>query len=490
MSDSLNLPQPFMQALSAALIQKLDPVTVSSTLQKFVPHASEVPPKKEALNSVVNEIYALLLRNNVATQALPGTRHASPRTPLPGTPRIATRHASPRTPGSSAIDLTPEYVRISDVRTPMSGVVNLAGAPLSRTSSNCSSVSTLSRTSSNCSNVSGSDRSFNDDEEEDEDKVFMKKRKSTPAQDLADAKIVTAPILSHFDANWLARDPKDEDNPMFEFRVRSGIGFGSQPPRKKYADLVVPFFRKNSRAIIRRLVTANLRDEQQQNPSITYEDLRRRYEASALKVVRKRRANHVQSWRPDRRGTHCPLIYGGVSPVSSNDKPRVDAENDKPRVDAENDKPRVDAEPKQRAGKTNQVSWRPDEPGPPNGCMRAKPRVIAKPKQRAAIKNTAGVSFLNRPDENILKCKECKEKLTPVCAYPKERWGSACGDVWCSECWQKEQNRMVCQHISDVKKRKAKLKELQKKNDGEDGATPPPRKRQKRKNNKKMIEHS
>ena len=328
MSDSLNLPQPFMQALSAALIRKLDPVTVSSTLQKFVPHASEVPPQKEALNSVVNEIYGLLLRNNVATQALP-------QTPLPGTPRVATRHASPRTPGTSAVELTPEYVRISDVRTPMSSVVNLAGAPLSRTSSNCSSVSTLSRTSSNCSsvsglsrtssncsNVSGSDRSFNDVEEED--KVFIKKRKSSSSQDLADCKVVTAPILSHFDANWLARDPKDEDNPMFEFRVRTGVGFGRQTPRKKYADLVVPFFKKNSRAIIRRLVTANLRDEQQLNPSITYEDLRRRYETSALKVLRKRRANHVQSWRQDRRGTHCPLIYGGVSPVSSNDKPRVD----------------------------------------------------------------------------------------------------------------------------------------------------------------------
>ena len=329
--------------------------------------------------------------------------------------------------------------------------MNLAGAPLSRTSSNCSSVSTLSRTSSNCSsvsglsrtssncsNVSGSDRSFNDVEEED--KVFIKKRKSSSSQDLADGKVVTAPILSHFDANWLARDPKDEDNPMFEFRVRTGVGFGRQPPRKKYADLVVPFFKKNSRAIIRRLVTANLRDEQQLNPSITYEDLRRRYETSALKVLRKRRANHVQSWRQDRRGTHCPLIYGGVSPVSSNDKPRVDPE------------------PRQRG-----VS-----PGPPNGCMRAKaqvrkPRVIVEPKQRATIKNTAGVSFLNRPDENILKCKECAEKLTPLCAYPKERWGSASDDVWCSECWKKEQKRMVCQHISDVQKRKAKLKELQKK---------------------------
>ena len=239
-----------MQALSAALIKKLDPATLSSTLQKFVPHPSEVPPQKEAINSVVNEVYALLLRNNVAAQA-PRTPHQA----LPRTPRVATHQASPRTPGSNApLELTPEYVRISDVRTPTSCVVNLAGAPLSRTSSNsssvstlsrtssnCSSISGLSRTSSNCSNVSGSDRSFNDVEEED--KVFIKKRKSSSSQDLADGKVVTAPILSHFDANWLARDPKDEDNPMFEFRVRSGVtlALGASHPEKSTRTWSCPF---------------------------------------------------------------------------------------------------------------------------------------------------------------------------------------------------------------------------------------------------------
>ena len=476
MSDStFDIPQPLLQALSKALIAKLSP----AALQKIVPTTpSDVPPQKEApaFKSVVNEIFAQLLRSNVAAQA-------SPRTPR--TPRIATHQASPRTPGSNTVELTPEYIRISDVRTPTSGVVNLAGAPLSRTSSNCSSASGLSRTSSNCSSASTLSRtssncssvSFNNDveEQQDDEVVFIKKRKSSSAQDLADGKVVTVPILSHFDANWLARNPKDEDNPMFQFRVRSGVGYGSQPPKKKYADLVVPFFRRNSRAIIRRLVTANLRDEQQQDPSITYEELRKRYEASALKVVRKRRANHVQSWRSDRRGTHCPLIYGGVSPVSTNDKSRVNNVEAKQRAEAT-----ANAEPKQGDGATTNAEPKQRPEASENAEPKQRPGATtnAEPKQRA----TAGVSFLNPPDEKSLTCKECGEQLTALYAYPKERWGSACDDVWCSECWRKEQNKMVVAHIRDVQKRKSKLKELQNKNNAEDGATPPPRKRQRQKN--------
>jgi len=79
MSNSgINIPQPFLQALSAALITKLDP----ATLQKIVPAPSDVPPQKEspAFKSVVNELFVNLIRNNISAQASPRTpRIAAPR---------------------------------------------------------------------------------------------------------------------------------------------------------------------------------------------------------------------------------------------------------------------------------------------------------------------------------------------------------------------------------------------------------------------------
>ena len=388
MSESaINIPQPVLQALSAALIKKLDPAT--TTLQKAPSSASsDVPPLKEspAFISVVNEVLATLLRNTVSAQPSP-----SPRTPQIAAPFSV--RASPRTPQNTVLNLTPDYVRISDLDTPTcaAAVVNLPGTPLSRTSSNASSVS------------SSSAKSFTDNK--DDDVAFIKKRKPSVPQDLADIKVVTAPILAKFDSNWLARFPKDENNPMFEFRVRSGVGFGRQPPRKKYSDLVVPFFKRNARPIIRRLVTANLREEQQRNPDITYEDLRRRYENCALKVVRKRRANHVQSWRPDRNGTHCPLIYGGDAvPASSS------SNNDTPQVNTINNEPK-----------------KTDTAGVNNVVTNVTPRVNTTNTEPKKQTDTAGVVFLNDPE--TLTCKDCGTELVPVDAYPKERWGSDSDDV-------------------------------------------------------------
>ena len=442
MSDSeINIPQPLLQALSVALIKKLNP----ATLQKITPITSDVTaPSQTIKESVVNELLANLLSNGIASPRTPGIAALRNNSSVQST-------ISPGTPQSTKLNLTPNYIRMSDVRTPTSSVVNLPGSPLSRTSSNCSSVSTLSDSSA------ATPRSFN--ETQDEDVVFIKRRKSSTAQELADSKVVTVPILTHFDANWLARDPKNKDNPMYEFRVRTAVGFGSQPLRKKFADMVVPFFKRESRSIIRRLVTSNLRHEQELDPTITYEELRKRYETAALKVVRKRRANHVQSWRPDKRGTHCPLIYGGVVPASysmNNDKPQSQVLSDitivtnkaEPQSSAEATK---NAEPKPRAGATKN----------------------AEPKE-----NTTGVVFLQKA--KVLTCKECEIEMTPTDAYPKERWGADCDGVWCSKCWREEQKKMVREHIKNVQKRKAKLKELQKWNNDENRDTPPPQKRQKK----------
>ena len=276
MSDSIIPPQSITpavaQALSTALLQKLNTGLVGVS-------SPSTPIQQKQLHSVVNEIFVKLFSPQAAN---------SPRSDV------------------STSTLSRTSSNCSDV-----------GQSISRTSSNASNNSSLSDATNTSSASDGTNRSFDDG---DDGVVFIKKRKASQAQFWSDSKVVTVPLLRVFDAKWLAPHPDRKDNPLFEFRVRAGIRYGGST-QKKYSDMVVPFFKKHARPIIRRLVTANLRMEQEQDPTMTYEKLRTRYSNAAIRVVRKRRANHVQSWRPDKRGTHLPLIVPSYTEGSFLRKP-------------------------------------------------------------------------------------------------------------------------------------------------------------------------
>ena len=429
-TSNIEIPQPFLQALQHALVEQLG-LTLSNTQQAL----SNAPRETPAFAVLVKELATKLLGKKFSAGASP-VSIISPRTPVrTGTP--VDDKGTPVSRTSSSVD-------------------DNKGTPVSRTSSSCSSSS------------SASDRSFGNDD----DVVFIRKRKSTPERDAADTKVVTVPILRHFDSKWLALHPNSTNNPMFEFKVRSGFGYvdESSRPRKKFQDMVMPFFKRESRAIIRRLVTDNLRAAQEVDPSITYEELRKRYEKAALRVVRKRRANHVQSWRPDKNGRPKPLIYGGADPTVLPTRQKSDVVNGKPKQESVvvNDKPKQE------------------------------PVVVDTPKQESVVvdgKPKSGVEFLvannndsgsETEDETPLFCSECKKHLTPISAFPKERWGSD-DSVWCAGCWRVEQNKLVCKHVKNVQKRKAKLREIGKLGEDKDKKGAPPRKRQKKNKDGKMC---
>jgi len=274
--------------------------------------------------------------------------------------------------------------------------------------------------------------------------------------------VVTDPILQHFDAKFLALDPAREDNPLYEHRVRTGFDYAEESarPRKKFQDMKMDVFKRESRQILRRLTSANLPGIQEVDPTVTYEELRRRYEKMALKVVRKRRANHVQSWRPERRGTHKPLIYGGTVPVQPKPeklRPPIAPTQRQKTVDKANSKPTqktVDkASPKPTQKTVDKENSKPIE------------KRVDKENSKSKSDPVAGVVFLvgesGSETEEELACHKCGRQLTNLCAYPKERWGSDV-KVWCKHHWQDLQDKMVQQHIFDVKARKRKMRELEK----------------------------
>ena len=417
--DSVN---PFMQALSQALITRLASTVPAGNL------AADSP----AFKKILDELACKLISGSLSKQSL----------------------SPPQ---------TPEYQKFTGVTTPVSaaGVVLEPDTPLSRSSSGCSSISSSSTVRVKCepgtplsrsaSSVSTSSHISTSSKEnaDDDDVVFIKRRKRTTEQDAIDSKVVTEPILRHFDSKFLALDPAREDNPLYEHRVRAGFEYADEHarPRKKFQDMKMNVFKRESRIIIRRLTSANLSKVQELDPTVTYEELRRRYEKMALKVVRKRRANHVQSWRPEKNGTHKPLIYGGtVPPVRK--APCVQNP--------------VDKDPKPSQKRADQDS-KPSQKRADKDYKPSQKRADKDSKSKSA--SVVGVEFLvgesGSETEEEMTCDECGVQLSDLCAYPKDRWGSDM-KVWCELHWQEHQDKMVCQHISDVKARKRKMRELEK----------------------------
>ena len=133
--------------------------------------------------------------------------------------------------------------------TPVSSAASEEGTTLSRSSSSCSTIS-------DCSDISStSDRNF---ENGDDVGFIEKKRKRTPEHEhnASDSQVVTDPILRHFDVKWMDRSASQHhrtDNPLYEFKVRPGFTVYADEnsrPRKKYQDMVLSFFKKESHSII------------------------------------------------------------------------------------------------------------------------------------------------------------------------------------------------------------------------------------------------
>ena len=85
---------------------------------------------------------------------------------------------------------------------------------------------------------------------------------------------------------------------------------------KQREDIDLELFKRETRHLRARLCSRDLNALREQDPTLTSDTLSDRYEAAMLTLVRKRRANHLQSWRVHK--THLRLIYSTDTTVRLN----------------------------------------------------------------------------------------------------------------------------------------------------------------------------
>ena len=123
-----------------------------------------------------------------------------------------------------------------------------------------------------------------------------------------DKRVVTRPVLVKLDVKYLA----PLQSPLFkQYYKKTRDSDGKRIP-KKHREMDEDLFRALIRPVLRRLLGVG---------HMHSTDLVGRYYRAAMIVTKKRRANHVQSWR--NHGTHKKLIYGGEVPAVGSATPRL-----------------------------------------------------------------------------------------------------------------------------------------------------------------------
>ena len=322
---------------------------------------------------------------------------------------------------------TPNHIAISDVGTPP-GTTSI--------------TPTIQRSDSDISTASSSSNSSHRDWSDVADDYAVQRRKRSSEQDRSDNRVVTRPVLTAIDASHLAPHPAVR-NSLFRHKFKKQLNFDGTRQLKKNKDIVMPIFKNLIRPILGPLVMRNLAQEQRNDPTMTYEQLRRRYFFAALRVTKKRRANHIQSWRPDKNGTHLPLIYSSdaVLPVIVAPAPPAPAPHAVTPVPAP-------------------TSVAP--PAPPTTVIPAAvvpaPPAVVTPAPSSVVTPAAAQapSTLNPPVDFPHICADCGNNVSDADRYPKgDLWGTD-PKIWCQSCWSKQSQDMVDKEIEDPdKKRKA-----------------------------------
>ena len=178
---------------------------------------------------------------------------------------------------------------------------SLSRSSLSRSSSSLSRSSSRSRGSLRMSRKRRFDLSFESSDEEGllsspPKNKRRRKRKPTDPQLVADTKVVTGPMLEALDVKYLA----PLNSLLFRRMFKRTKNINGTRELKKNPDIDLKLFKRLARPILRTILG---------NAVMVDRDLLSRYYRAALRVVKKRRANHVQTWRLKAR--HKPLIYDG-----------------------------------------------------------------------------------------------------------------------------------------------------------------------------------
>ena len=208
-------------------------------------------------------------------------------------------------------------------------------------------------------------------------------------------------------------------------------------------------------------------------PTFTYN----RYYRAAMKVVKKRRANHVQSWRI--HDCHKSLIYGGVVPIVSQMASPTRPPTSPPTRPPTPPPTRSPTRPPTRPSVH-------DDNDSDEGCLSDGSEFNplddtsgdATPVVDTSDAPVADTSAADKPvTATTFECFGCKKTFTMTEKKSSDNEWVDSRISRCTQCWEKHMRNEIIPHVADVDRRNKILKMLDKKGNNK---AAPARKRSRR----------
>ena len=378
--------------------------------------------------------------------------------------------------GNGAAPSTPNHCRTPS-RTPSicSSASDAMSTPIYRSSSICSSASDastpLDRSSSisSASSMASSASSYSQNDmslhyaEDGQQQGFRKKRKRRRQDPIkrADAIVVTRPVMEKFDPLL----SKKNSPTLFRRRFKRQPNPDGSRSLKKYPEIVMPTFKQLVRPVLRQILSSSRHSE------ADTASLYRRYFNAALRIVKKRRANHVQSWRLNNRP--LPLVYTITAAsqrpqhveesqqpqhAEESQQPQHAEESQQPQHVEESQQPHVE-ESQQSSVEESQQSQHVEESQQSQHVEESQQRHV-EDWQNADEDSTSTDPDMD-PDPTFV-CNRCDERFPLTELYPKDKWrgGSGRRVTACRKCWEIHLRTQVLPHIQNEAEREKQLDRL------------------------------
>ena len=295
-----------------------------------------------------------------------------------------------------------------------------------------------------------------------------------------DKAVVTKPILQLLDALYLA----PYKSSLFKRQFKNSFKGRKKRQLRKHAELDVPLFRKLTRVTLKRMMQAA------ENSS---SELYSRYYHAAKQVVKKRRANHIQSWRVE--GIHKPLIYGGQAVYDAKFGSRWQQKDTERDYDVD-DSSQHSTPQKQKTPACN------SQPKP-KPVSRRKKQSQTDSVKKVLLFEGENISFsqskqgffddmiadftsadddaegeaeqCGNNDDVKVRCEGCKKEIDQAAAFPQTNdWSEQTDEKkWCQHCWTEYQKQEL---IPLIRSRQNK-KQISKKKVNDEVATSKPAKK-------------
>ena len=245
---------------------------------------------KVVQDAVINNLRTIDLRQVGVPQNVP---QAAPNAPSPANSNLPPPHSYSASEFSDGYSTPSSSAGLSRSA---SGFSTSSSAGLARSSSGFSTSSARSASEisiNSASTVIGKKRKARSLDENERKK--RKGRRSNPEQNaIIDA--ITRPIMDKMDRKFLA----PPESPLFQHEYKKSTNPDGTRSLRKHKTMVMPLFKALVRPILRGILG------RLDVPNVP--EMYAKYYRAAIKIVTKRRANHVQNWRL--HGVAGKLVYG------------------------------------------------------------------------------------------------------------------------------------------------------------------------------------